>query len=376
MARMRRLTPVDRWQRKDDPIRALAERRENKIRVALHESLKHLGSVVPVKEVATLLQRGGRAGDVIAAIPFAHWHEVLKEPMGHLGELYLDAGEHAGTQVHDALQRSGGKARYHRWLKRPYRDRVSHQLRKQSKVETIFKAAGDGFNFDRFDENTQERLRNITDSLIGDLSSAAKETINSVVLDGVRAGDSFDDIAKNLRATISLTPQQAQAVANYRRQLEALDPGALKRALRDVGLDAKIQDAIDSGDFLTDSFMDDAVNSYLDNYLDHRAETIARTESLRAGNSGLLDGYQQAADRGVFPTAAVTRQWMAAIDERTCPVCLSIVENNPDGVGLDESFQSDAGPVDDPPVHPNCRCTVQYVTDLDMVPATDEDEAA
>lgn len=375
MARLRRLTPVERWQKKDDPIRAMAEGQEKKIKAALHEALKHLGSVVPVEKVAALLKRGGTARDVVGAIPFAHWREVLKGPMGHLGDLYLDAGVHAGKQIHGVLQRSGGKVRYHRWLKRPYLDRVAHHLRKQSKIETIFKAAGDGFDFDRFDENTQRRLRDITNGLIDDLSTSAKETINAVVLDGVRAGDSFDDIAKNVRDTISLTPSQAQAVANYRRELEDLDPAALKRALRDAGLDTEVQDAIDSGDFLTDSFMDDAVNSYLDNYLDYRANTIARTESLRAGNSGLLDGYQQAADRGVFPAAAVTRQWQAAIDERTCPVCMSIVENNPNGVGLDEQFQSDDGPVDDPPVHPNCRCTVQYETDLDMVPATDEEAA-
>ncbi len=237
---------------------------------------------------------------------------------------------------------------------------------------TFVKDAGDGFDFDRFDEGTQRRLRAIINELIEDLGAKAKATIHSVVMEGVRAGDDASSIARNIRDTISLTPNQAQAVANYRRDLEDLNPNALARALRDTALDAQIQDAIDSGDFLPDSVMDRAVNSYLDNYLDYRADTIARTESLRAGNQGLLDGYQQAVERGVMPQEAVTRHWMAAIDERTCPVCLSIVENNPNGVGLNEQFQSDAGPVGDPPIHVRCRCTVQYETDLDMIPATED----
>lgn len=362
MARLRALTPVERWQTKDDPIRALAEREEKKIKASLHGALRHLGSIVPVKEIAEKLKRGGKAGAIIDAIPFAHWHGVLKEPMGHLGELYLSAGQHGGDQLKAKLK-GVRTLRY----KAPHR-RVS--------IHRIGKDFGDGFNFDRFDEDTQRRLRDILDGLIVDLSDTAKETIHSVVMDGVRAGDSFDDIAKNIRDTISLTKSQAQAVANYRRDLESLDQNALNRALRDTAFDSRIQDAIDSGDFLPDALMDDAVNAYLENYLDYRADTIARTESLRAGNSGLLDGYQQAVDRGVMPAEAVTRHWQAAIDERTCPVCLSIVENNPKGVGLNEPFESDDGPVDDPPVHVNCRCTVQYETDLDMVPANDEEENA
>lgn len=50
-----------------------------------------------------------------------------------------------------------------------------------------------------------------------------------------------------------------------------------------------------------------------------------------------------------------------------CPICLSIIDNNPDGVGLDEEFDSDDGPIDAPPGHPNCRCSIEMVTNLDDV---------
>jgi len=60
-------------------------------------------------------------------------------------------------------------------------------------------------------------------------------------------------------------------------------------------------------------------------------------------------------------------------------VCQSVAERNPDGVGLDEDFESEDGPQDDPPIHPRCRCTVEYITNLDMLPddeTEDEDQAA
>lgn len=138
----------------------------------------------------------------------------------------------------------------------------------------------------------------------------------------------------------------------------------------DAGNEDEVLDAIGAGEVervagLTSEEVDDLVDAYAENYLDYRAGTIAGTESLRASNIGLRDSYRQAADRGVFDADAVTRHWQIAQDEKVCPVCRSIVENNPDGVGLEEDFQSDDGPIDDAPVHTSCRCTVEYVTDLD-----------
>ena len=77
-----------------------------------------------------------------------------------------------------------------------------------------------------------------------------------------------------------------------------------------------------------------------------------------------------------MPEEAVKRVWLIDLDDATCPICLSIIDNNPDGVGLSEDFESEDGPIDDPPVHPNCRCTVQYETNLDLVPEAEEEEDA
>lgn len=230
------------------------------------------------------------------------------------------------------------------------------------------KAIGDEFDFDRFDEDTLAALRQAQDDLIAEMSEQARDTIAYQIDRGVQAGDTADEIAASIRDVVTLTERQAEAVSNYRRLLEDLDQQALERELRNRAFDEVVQDAIDAGEFLSDKAITSLVEDYAENYLDYRADTIALTESLRAANEGLRDSYRQAADRGVFPEDAVRRHWRLAGDERVCPICQSIVENNPDGVGLNEDFQSDDGPVDDSPVHTRCRCTIEYVTNLDMLP--------
>ncbi len=71
-----------------------------------------------------------------------------------------------------------------------------------------------------------------------------------------------------------------------------------------------------------------------------RAETIARTESARVFNQAALTRYNNAGIK--------KWRWMAAMDERTCPVC------------MERHGKTFSNPADLPPhaSHPNCRCTI------------------
>lgn len=235
--------------------------------------------------------------------------------------------------------------------------------------------AANRFSFDRFTDAVTARLRGEQNRLIRELEESARDTIDDVVLRGMREGLNPDDIVDEIRNVIGLTDNQAQAVGNYHRLLSELSPDALVRQLRDPSYDVIVQDAIDSGIDLSVDVIDGLTEAYAENYVKHRARTIAQTESVRAANIGLHDAYLQAVARGVIPMEAVKREWQVALDERTCPICLSIPENHPDGVGLDEQFISIEGPQDNPPIHPNCRCSVEYVTDIMQIPE-DELEAA
>jgi SPP1 gp7 family putative phage head morphogenesis protein len=74
--------------------------------------------------------------------------------------------------------------------------------------------------------------------------------------------------------------------------------------------------------------------------------TIARTETLAAGNAAAKERYTAA--------GVETVEWVAALDDRVCPEC--------------EGKHGNVYPLDqspDLPVHPNCRCTLVPVIEVE-----------
>jgi hypothetical protein len=312
--------------------RSMAERAQRALAADIRDALEHLRAQLPGRrEIADHIRHGRRQAieHIVDDKMFAH---VLKGPFDRLGMIFDNAGRLGASQI-TARFRAAGK---------PIR---------VAKARVDLAAA---FNFDRFDEDTQDLIRQYQDELIQQLTDDVRDTIEAAVTRGVQAGDDASAIAEEIRDSIGLTERQAAAVANFRQMLEDLDPNALSRQLRDPTYDSMVEDAIDSGEFMASDRIDEMVRAYYERYLDYRADTIARTESLRAGNLGLHEAYSQAVKSGALPDGAVTRQWQLALDERTCEICLSIPDQNPDGVGVDEAFDSIDGPVDDAPVHPSC----------------------
>lgn len=95
----------------------------------------------------------------------------------------------------------------------------------------------------------------------------------------------------------------------------------------------------------------------------YRSERIARTETIRATNYATLSAYKES---GVVQA----KQWLTTPDERTCEWCgpmdRRVLGLDDDWFKRGESFQGvnggtiklDYGSVDQPPLHPNCRCTL------------------
>lgn len=94
--------------------------------------------------------------------------------------------------------------------------------------------------------------------------------------------------------------------------------------------------------------MADAIRDYFIEQSAMRAERVARTEVIGAANFATIEAARQS---GI----ATGKTWLATADESTDEDCAAL-----DGttVGLEDSF----GDVDQPPLHPNCRCTVLIET--------------
>lgn len=141
-----------------------------------------------------------------------------------------------------------------------------------------------------------------------------RETVQQILVRGREKGTNPLDLARDIRDSIGLTPQQEAAVASYREALEQQDwSNALGRELSNGHSDRTIAAARDAGRALTKAQIDTAVARYRDNMQTSRAETISRTESLRAIHEGQQEGFRQAIARGDVDADELIHEWHHAL---------------------------------------------------------------
>lgn len=164
--------------------------------------------------------------------------------------------------------------------------------------------------FDVSNDRATKWAKENTATLRDGWSQEMRETVNQVVSTGVQESRNPREIARDLRTSIGLTPSQAAAVDSYRKALESGDfSNALGRELSDGRSDRSVASAQRRGVALDPAQIDGMVERYRQNYVGYRAETIARTESLRAVHAGNEELMQQAIDGGDVDAAQLTRTW-------------------------------------------------------------------
>lgn len=105
----------------------------------------------------------------------------------------------------------------------------------------------------------------------------------------------------------------------------------------------------------------DRISKVYDETEQYRADRVARTEVFSAANDASREAYQQS---GVVETV----KWHTAEDELTCPFCLAMGQRDPipvkdsfepkgaEVVADGETYSLDYERLNNPPLHPNCRC--------------------
>lgn len=165
-----------------------------------------------------------------------------------------------------------------------------------------------------------------------------KASIRAIIGDGFANGRTPVQMAKDIEKVIGLTPFQTQRLVDKRNKL------------------------------LNQGMSLDSVGKILDrdqrSLIKHRANLIARTETLSSSNQGTIKAWQVAKSQGGLPLTLV-KQFVVAADERLCPKC-SPLEGEQAPIEQPFSFGKMT-----PPVHPACRCTVVLAE-----PKTDEQISA
>lgn len=319
-------------------LRRLADRLTGNIRSAFLDAVTALAAKVDTKLIAQLIAEG-RITDALAVVQEATVRLGMAPVAASITDSVIAAGR-AGAVAINAIRGLSG-------------------------VVATFRLTN---------PRTIDFLNRYEMDLIRELSSSSLANVRRVITDGVAAGRNPRDVARDARAHIGLTQQQSAYVQNYRRNLEAMDARALHRELRDRRYDAATRRAIESGKPLSPEKIDQLVAAYERRWLKHRAETIARTEAIRALNIGNTEVWVQAVESGQMPEGAIVRKWIYTHDNRTRTAHREIPRMNKEGVGLREKFKSPLGDImfpGDPDAVPgntiNCRCTtvIRYVPSRD-----------
>lgn len=219
-------------------------------------------------------------------------------------------------------------------------------------------------SFDPTYPRAADLMRRNTLSFVRGFTGAQRESTRAALTEALRTGAGTVQTARMLRESIGLTETQRRAVENYRSLLEDGDVQALSRDLRDRRFDSSVLRAVEDGEPLGAEKIARMVEQYRNRYLQYRAETIARTETLRVVGQARLEALEQTLEQIELPRSRAVRIWAATQDERTRDT-----HSEMDGqrVGLDEPFVTPDGynllfPGDGSLGAPaseivNCRCT-------------------
>jgi Phage Mu protein F like protein len=198
-------------------------------------------------------------------------------------------------------------------------------------------------------------------TMVREVTQEQKDLVRRVVRDGVADGRNPREVARDIRDSIGLTDTQAQYVANYRTMLEKGNwSDALGRELTDGRDDRTVRGVASRGGSLTSDQIDTMVERYRSNWVGFRAETIARTEGLRALHEGTTELFKQAIDNGDIDADALVREWNHAgsgKNSRDNHVAIDGEQR-----GIDDAFSIGLMYPGDPSADPddviNCRCTL------------------
>ncbi len=225
------------------------------------------------------------------------------------------------------------------------------------------------FSFDQTNFAAVEAMRMNRLRLIRNFTHQQRQTVRQALVAGIERGANPREQARAFRDSIGLTPYQDKIVRNYRENLLAGDTRALERELRDRRFDGSVSRAIE-GQKLPKPQIDKMVEGYRRRMVALRAETISRTEALRAVHEGVQQTYEQGVSLGIMDDAQLVRTWNTADDSRVRHSHRSMDGQQrrfrePFKTGNGASLMYPTDPSGPPEDTINCRCVVAVTMDLE-----------
>lgn len=254
----------------------------------------------------------------------------------------------------------------------------------------VKRASGGGVSrigFDARNLRAEAWIRERSSTLIREITEDQRTLIRQVLTRGMVEGNNprttaLDLVGRLNKVTgrreggiIGLTSKQERIISNMIAELNSNDPtimaNAFTRKLRDRRFDKSIKAAIDNKRPIPKDTIDKMAAAYRARWLKYRADTIARTEVMRALGQGQAEAFQQAIDKGAVDVNTIYRTWHTAGDERVRSTHRLIPGMNRGGRAWGIPFQTPTGPSMRAPHDRDiqCRCyeriRIDFLADLD-----------
>ena len=203
--------------------------------------------------------------------------------------------------------------------------------------------------------------------LIRQVTDEQRRTLHSIMDNKLFWGRNPVDAARAMRGSLGLTAYQNQLVDNYKDELLRGSGRALQRKLRDGRFDRTALRAA-QGEPIPYEKVNRMTARYRQRWIKHRAETIGRTEALRAINEGKDGMWEDLVEQGIIQPSEYRRHWVVTQDGRLRDSHEAMPDLNEGGRRVGEAFVSGEGNLlmrpGDPSAPPsdtvNCRCTLVY----------------
>lgn len=224
-------------------------------------------------------------------------------------------------------------------------------------ADLVSGATGAPFAFDFVRPGTVLYARARAAALVVQITDDVREAIQVVTAAGALEGLTVQQQARAIREVVGLPPNWAAAPSNLARELRG---GRFTSSRRLSAIDkARIRKRLREGT-VDEAFVAEMQARYSSSLVNRRAQNIARTESLAASHFGQREAWTQGVEEGVLPGDA-RRMFVVTPDDRLRETHAMVPGMNPNGVGLDEPFDTPMGPIMDPPLETNCRCGVGLI---------------
>ena len=209
-------------------------------------------------------------------------------------------------------------------------------------IPPAFVAAARGISFNYLNPRVIDAVNRLDTHAMQTLAEGLRESVRDQIRAGVEAGVNPRSVARTLRQTVGLAPNQAKAVANFRAQLVAGSRAALQRKLAKGVLTtpsgkviANRAHALGQGlsgrdlamlqtklgrEPLTREAIDRMVADYQKRLLAWNAETNARSLALQSEKLGQRLSYEDMIAKGIVDRERLMRRRVEVLDERTRPL--------------------------------------------------------